>query len=465
MIMIDTTKKEYNQDRERERKAIEFWNSLIREEFTGDRMMERLRDEERKLGHRIGRDSLCSVLRPHFISEKRLKLLSRVSEVVLSAHRKVLAAIMSNEKLRRESFSNFNRWMSGIYKFEVKRPIHATSLRFDAAFEGNRLRFIELNADMPGAVGMNDTVGRFLLSLPAAKRFAEKFPCRPLLLQPAFLNALLEEWKVSGGSSRPTIALVTWRDDTVSWGDMIINRDFFQARGFKTMVVDPRDLEFDGRLLRGKGEKIDLVYRVVSTAQSLNRRDEVKALVRADNAGAVIMANSYRCELLGHKAVFAMLSDPEFTHVFNSKEKEAVRKHIPWTRLAREETTTDPEGKQIDLIPWILDYREKLVLKPTHDFGGHGVTLGWDITPGEWEEALKSALQSDYIVQERISLTREPYPLARPNLPERIFNEDIDPFLLGGRFAGLLTRLGETDITNIHAHGTLTANFLLLDQR
>ena len=52
-------------------------------------------------------------------------------------------------------------------------------------------------------------------------------------------------------------------------------------------------------------------------------------------------------------------------------------------------TTTiqqNPDNKRVDLVSWIAMNKDELVLKPSHDFGGHGVTLVvGGVHASEWE--------------------------------------------------------------------------------
>jgi hypothetical protein len=141
------------------------------------------------------------------------------------------------------------------------------------------------------------------------------------------------------------------------------------------------------------------------------------------------MVNPFRSELLGHKAIFALLTDTGQDFGFDAAEREAIRGHVPWARQVVDGRTTDPEGAGVDLVEYLRDRREHLVLKPAHDFG----------------------------VQQRIELHREDYPAMEPGMPARRFYEDTDPFMYRGEFGGLLTRLGTSEITNVHADGSVCA--------
>jgi hypothetical protein len=95
---------------------------------------------------------------------------------------------------------------------------------------------------------------------------------------------------------------------------------------------------------------------------------------------------------LGHKkASFAILSDQRYAGLFTDEEIEVFRRHIPWTRRVRESETSFA-GQEQNLIALIRDQREQFVLKPNDDYGGHGVFLGWETSPKEWDEAILLAL-------------------------------------------------------------------------
>src|SRR6185295_8473315 len=96
--------------------------------------------------------------------------------------------------------------------------------------------------------------------------------------------------------------------------------------------------------------------------------------------------------------------------LFSPEEHEAIRQHVPWTRLVRAEQS-DYYGKEIDLIEYIRANQQKLVLKPNDDYGGHGITIGWSADQTAWEEALRDALANgDYLAQERVPTAREMFP-------------------------------------------------------
>ena len=286
---------------------------------------------------------------------------------------------------------------------------------------------------------------------------------RPMRLQPATRQTLIDAWRDwSGGSEAPVVAVVTSTDDPVRVSTVELDVASFVDAGLDAAICDPSELSFEGGRLRAGDREIDLVERVIGTGECLANRELVAPLLEAVRAGAVCMVNPFRAELVGHKAVFALITDPERDFGFTAAEREAVREHVPWGRPLRDGPSTDENGSPIDLVEHLIAERDRLVLKPSHDFGGHGITLGWHCGDSEWRAAIEEALQHDYIAQHRVTMHRRDYPtMDSPEGPARRFYEDVDPFLFGGELGGFLTRLSPEEITNVHAQGSVSATFVV----
>jgi uncharacterized circularly permuted ATP-grasp superfamily protein len=179
--------------------------------------------------------------------------------------------------------------------------------------------------------------------------------------------------------------------------------------------------------------------------------------VRAVRQRAVCMVNTFGCKPLFKKASFAVLSDERNHALFTPEQHQAIARFIPWTRLLQERHTTYA-NQTIDLVPWTLANRERLVLKPNDEYGGKGIVLGWVIGQTEWERAVTQALTEPTVVQERVNLPREVFPSyegGQLHLLERML--DTDPFvLLGERMHSCLTRISTEALLNVTAGGGST---------
>jgi hypothetical protein len=443
------------------RSAIEHWDSLLADDRGLEGKLPELRRwlVERELA--VGERPLCTVLRPHLIEEGDFAHQADVAAHVISAVYKVRDALLSDQELARDTLGSFREAVGALLDLERRPAGDGALMRLDSSLARTELHFIELNADMPQGMGHNDGIVDFFEHLDTFGRFSKRFRSTPLRLEPPLLETLLAAWEEWGGTGKPRIATVSLREDPVRWTGLEIDTERFHRRGFDAVLCDAGELEFASGRLRHEGREIDLVHRVLLTGECVARRVEFAALLDAVHAGAVCMVNPFRSELLGHKAIFAMLTDPSRDFGFSAAEREAIRAHVPWTRRLVDGRTADPDGSEVDLVSHVRENREHLVLKPSHDYGGHGVRLGWREDDAAWEGAVARALEEDYIVQRRVRLHREEYPTMEGGESRERYFEDTDPFVFDGRVRGMLARLSPSEITNVHAAGSVVASFVV----
>jgi len=194
------------------------------------------------------------------------------------------------------------------------------------------------------------------------------------------------------------------------------------------------------------------------------RAAECRALIEAYEKRAVCVANSLRCKIPHKKAFFAVLTDERWRTLFTARERILIRRHIPWTALVREGTVHRDE-QDIDLVPFIRRERERLVLKPNDEYGGHGVTLGWETSGRDWDAAIARAIAErdrGWVVQERIAVRRERFPMCVDGAIEaRDMLVDFAPYVFRGQVAGFLTRLSATGLANVTSGGGQVPSFVV----
>jgi hypothetical protein len=441
--------------------ATEHWDSLLADDDSLADALPSLREWMLERELRIDDRPLCMVLRPHLVAEDDFEHQTQTAEHVMSAIYKVHDALLSDRELNLRHLEKFHDWIGDLLHLDERPVADGAIMRLDSSLARTEHHFIELNADMPQGMGHNDGLIGFFQRLDAYAEFAKRYRIRPMRLEQTTLDTLLGVWREWGGSDKPTIGIVTRRDDEVRLSSLEIDRQYCAEHGIDAVIADPSELEFERGRLRSEGVEIDLVHRVIGTAECLASRDEVAPLLDALREGAVCMVNSFRSELLGHKAIFALLTDPSYDFGFNPREHETIRTHVPWTRQMVDGKATDPHGNEVDLVEFVVEHRDRLVLKPTHDFGGHGVRLGWRESDSEWEDSMRKAIDSDYIAQHRVELRREEYPTMSAPIERETYYEDTDPFLFRGRLGGMLTRLSPGELTNVHAEGSVVAPFAI----
>ena len=211
------------------------------------------------------------------------------------------------------------------------------------------------------------------------------------------------------------------------------------------------------------GREIDIVYKRLLVNEYLPIMNDYPALLDAYRAGAICMVNSFRSKLIHKKALFAVLTDRRHASLFTQAELDAIYTHVPWTRIVRDEQS-DYRDRSIDLLEFIRNNNERLVLKPNDDYGGHGITIGWNVDKAGWEKAIQSALANgDYLVQERVPTARETFPAltseGRIEFAEQLV--DLDPLLFNGKVGSAFTRLSATELANVSSGGGMVPTYIV----
>ncbi|HEV8600840.1 MAG TPA: hypothetical protein VGQ69_15875 [Gemmatimonadales bacterium] len=444
--------------------AIDAWHDGLTPELAGESEAW-LTENLRRRGLLFGERPLCTVLRPRFLTPEQYTLLREQIVVLLGAFDRVLQAALAEPKLL-DQFGLLD-WERTLALEDLRIPASPLS-RLDAFFDPSdgRLRFTEYNAETPAGAAYNDALTELFLAIPAAGPFLRTHALRPLPARANVLHALLaayQQW--SGLRQAPVIGILDWKE-VPTYSEFVLYRDYFSAMGVQCVIADVRDCELvNGRLIAG-GTPIDLIYKRVLIGELVEREGLEHPIVRAVRSGAVCMVNPFRCKILHKKASLAVLSDERNAARFDSAECRSIAEHIPWTRLV-EERSTEYRGKRIDLLPWMAEHRELLVLKPNDDYGGTGIVLGWEVSESVWEKAVKRALTEPFIVQERIGLPEESFPSYADGqlvYANRIL--DTAPFVFGGRYAdGCLTRVSTATLVNVTAGGGSTVPTFVVEKR
>lgn len=441
--------------------VTELWDAQLAK--TGATDSDRLRDAQQNRGLSIKGRPLCSVLRPHFVSENELKRQSNVVQVLSTALTKARDHVIADREREAEHLGRYYDWIGDLLRLEPSTTDHGAITRLDGFQSLGGLNFIEMNADAPGGAGHNDGLAEVFQTLDTFRTINDSHELQPLLLQPAVGQALMEAWHDWGGTHPPVVGQIGWwkRLGTTAEAVASDGQPLLGAGIAKLVVTEPDALEFDGKKLRADGVEIDIIYRQILSRTVLAERAAHEPLLAALRANAVCMINPFRAELMGHKALFALLTDPDVDLGLNAAERAVIQDHVPWGRLLREGTTSAPDGTRVDLIEYMLENRDSLVLKPTHEAKGDGVELGWHHDASSWEIVIKTGLEEDYIVQHRVSMATVAYPCNEPGLPHRKMYEDSDPLVARGKLAGFLTRISESEIVNVSKQGSVVPSFLV----
>jgi circularly permuted ATPgrasp domain protein len=423
------------------------YHSLLEDEGLAAASAEALAAGQRERMLMFGERPLCVCLRPQFLTRRRFDQAVAAAHGVHSALAALERAVLKDTELRAELGLVGEEETLALAEpgFRSSSP----AVRLDSFFAG-QVRFVEYNAESPAGMAYSDNLADIFAGLPVMKAFRKEFRGRFQQTRRRQLGAMLNAFRQWGPGAKPAIAIVDW-EGLPTAPEFEMFKAFFEAGGIKTVICDPRALEFRRGRLYAQGAPVNLVYRRVLTSELLDRGEETRALRDAYVAGAVCVVNSFRAKLLHKKMSLAMLSDDRYRDLYTPAQRAAIRRHVPWTRRVRPEIAED-----------VARRRETLVLKPNDEYGGKGVVLGWTVSQAEWEAAIDVATTQSYVVQEAVEIPRVPFPVALDGLRYIDLAVDLDPYLFDGRVGGFMTRVSAAALLNVTAGaGSVVPTFVV----
>lgn len=411
----------------------------------------------------FGGRRLSPYLRPHFVTEDDFAQVVRVCETVWSAIEKVKDAAVADESLLDElGLTPIER---ELVKIDPGYRFVSPTARLDSFLTDEAYSFVELNGESPAGIAYCDAAFEIFESLPVMQRFAESYALRRFEGRPLMLKVLLDcfaEFLGRKPDRAPHIAIVDLKGMPTQ-KEFELFCEYFESQGCPSIIASPDELEFANGRLRSRDFEIDIVYKRLLVNEYLPIMKEQPALLDAYRAGAVCMVNSFRSKIIHKKALFSVLTDARFASLFTANERETIAGHVPWTRCVRS-GRSDYFGEDIDLLPFIDERRDRLVLKPNDDYGGHGIYIGWNTDEIGWDEAIHNALANgDYLVQERVPTARETFPALTAEDTIKFVEQlvDLDPLLFNGKVGSAFTRLSSNELANVTAGGGMVPTFVI----
>jgi hypothetical protein len=384
----------------------------------------------------VGGRLICPFLRPNFVSRRQYDSLVKTGEALIAAIDRVQQMVLTNPALlARLDLLPAEKMLASIDPGYQALEVAA---RLDSHLVNGHLHFVQYNADSPTGAGYADALADLFYDAPPVREFRKKYNLTRTGNRKHLMQALLKSYKQFGGASKkPNIAIVEFRAAYHSGqSEFELFRDFFREEGYAVEIVSPEQLEYRGGVLRKGAFEIDLVYRRLGVQEFLLRFDLTHPLVQSYRDRAVCVVNSFRSELAHKKAMFGLLTDATLTAHFPAVERKAIRDHVPWTRLVTAAKATY-QDKTIDLPEFITQNRERLALKPNDDYSDQHTYFGWEMDAGAWDRALRQAMRSPYVVQERVDPVRSVFPLMTfGHLEFREMQVDVHPHAYLGKVQG-----------------------------
>lgn len=430
---------------------IEDYHDLLTLEVaheTWDRLVAGMQARRIGFGDRL----LCTVLRPRFLTRAQYEEIERECGLLLRAFATAYEALMRSPTLRAQL--DLTQAEEQLIALDPGFEPPTVSSRLDCFItpEGG-FQSVEYNAETPAGIAYSDALSRLFLELPVMQDFQRRYRVQAFDIRPYQLEAMLAAWRAWGGQGRPRIGIIDWIGVPTT-NEFLLFQEFFAQHGLEAIIASPEELEYSGGKLRARGQVIDLLYKRVLASELLDRYGLDQPVVRAIRDHAVCMGNTFRAKLLHKKSIHAFLTDERNADLFDADERGAIERHIPWTRKV-EERKTLYRGQTVDLVPFIAEHRERLVLKPNDEYGGKGVVIGWETDAETWARAVQDALNEPTVVQERVRVATEDYAAfinGTVDVSPRLV--DLDPYFFSGTTVyGMLTRLSTVALLNVTAGG------------
>lgn len=452
--------------------AIDYYDELLRKAGVTGEQYQQFQADLIAGKNAFGSRSQCPYLRPQFVGAEQWAHVQQTVALVNSAMVKAGKLILENEDIR--DILCLTDGEKTLIEPDPGYDWLSPHCRYDSFLTDDSFAFVELNGESPAGPAYTTSLATMWMEHPLTKPLMDQFKARfevetfdvrvPLL---NMLTTLYAEWRSKGRTDRaekPTIGIIDY-EGLSTQPEFELCQEYFTEQGYETIIADPRKLRYEnGRLLSPDGRVIDMVYRRVLTNEFLDHWNDVQAMWNAYKDGNVCVANPFRSKLLHKKSIFAIITDERVMPLFTAEEQEAVKNAVPWTRLVRAGKTQRFDGTEIDLLPWMIENQQNLVVKPNDEYGGKGVYIGWAMSADEWKAALAEAQETPFVVQWKVKAPKVAFPVwgveqgAVTWEPQTI---DLDPFVIFGKAYGFLTRLSTNDLCNVTAGGGIVPTFVV----
>jgi hypothetical protein len=393
------------------------------------------------------------VLMPHFVSPGQLRRVKHAVACLSAVLDRFCDAYAEDERLREELAVPAAE--DALIRLDpgFSRPLRIC--RLDAFLQGYEVKFLEFNADSPAGIGYTDVLYEGLRRSISLPRVSDEFETAYMPMLPVLIETLMSAYRElreerTDLPGTPRLALIDAEGSPAVPEFRIICAAAKEA-GVEALHATLDEVEYDGSVLRVQGEPVHLVYRR-AMLEDLPEGDLIAAA--RDRRAAVV--NPFRARVANNKKLFALLGDPRFAHLVEDAERKVIAESIPWTRVLRDGRAAYGDWV-VDLLAFVSDNRERLVLKPASDYGGHGVSLGMETSQADWDRLIEEhSGPGDYVVQEYVPVPEEMFPTVEDgHVHMRLKRFNINPFGLGGRYAGMITRISDRAVINVSAGGGL----------
>lgn len=255
-----------------------------------------------------------------------------------------------------------------------------------------------------------------------------------------FLNDITDRMLIET-NAQPLICFAVEKNKRISKIDILIS--YFTEAGFKCFINEPCEITGE------EGYNV-----IISTLENDNQiiEDETglySGFLHYMKQKKVINPPGPRPVFC--RGIFELFSDKKYEAHLGYPPGETLERMIPWTRILSERFTTSKNNEKIDLIDYVLKFKDMLIIRSNTDKQNNEIVYGESTPPGIWEEKVKNSLllPSSFIVQEKTAKSITRLPVMRKDLSWEMFNCSLDLMLNErGDIGGIGARLSPVDNEN-----------------
>jgi hypothetical protein len=417
--------------------------------------------------------NIALVLRPWLVRPAEARFLHRLIYSFRTMHARLFPLYFSHPGIRealplrrqeREWFELINR--KDLQKYQVVFGRWDTNVCFDERDNVRDVVFLETNTVGIGGIHYIPVVSEALSTI---LRFSLEDRIRPCCLghqaDPRLL--LVEEIKRHArliNRRSLNVAFIENREFLAGTVELPELTKYFKSLGIKAILADPRDLRLKGKEIYYRDVRLDIIYRDSELQELIDIEKKghgMQALKQAFINNQVISSIAGE---LDHKSVFEVFSSPEFICLFNTRERQLLKRYIPWTRLLKERYTTDEALRKIDLVPFVARNKDRLIIKPNRAYGGKGVIIGKLTGKKDWCDYLQKALSKpgSFVVQRLVKIHQDTFPYfsAEKKIAfDRFYC--VSGFVVTAKSTAVLGRFSKEMVVNVARKGGIIPTLTL----
>jgi len=175
-------------------------------------------------------------------------------------------------------------------------------------------------------------------------------------------------------------------------------------------------------------------------------------VMTAFTAGNIIVLNGPVTGLISNKLNLAILSEHKDSGIFSREEIDVIEKYIPWTRKVTPGKTFY-NGEQVELIDFMMENKDRMVIKSGDGLGGKEVVIGHNTAMEQWKQDVAEAVEAkNWLVQEFHESV--PYIYQYGENGTAVHDAVWGFFILGCEYAGgwlrVLPKVHNKGVVNCH---------------